>query len=95
MTQILPTSSAINCTKLLNDEPLCRSVIAHAYGRNLQFADVRAQIELRINSSFECHGEPHVLRDCAVTELVDMAPGEIRIARDLLGHSQLRTTEKR
>lgn len=37
---------------------------------------------------------PHLFRDCAVTELVDMAPQEIGIAPDLLGHRSLQTTQK-
>jgi integrase/recombinase XerD len=37
---------------------------------------------------------PHLFRDCAVTELVDCAPEEIGIAPDLLGHADLRTTQR-
>jgi integrase len=37
---------------------------------------------------------PHLFRDIAVTELVDGAPEEIGIAPDLLGHADLRTTQR-
>ena len=37
---------------------------------------------------------PHLFRDCAVTELVDVAPEQVGIAADLLGHADFRTTRK-
>jgi integrase len=37
---------------------------------------------------------PHLFRHCAVTGLVDMAPEDIAIAPDLLGHASLQTTQQ-
>jgi integrase/recombinase XerD len=49
---------------------------------------------LRTRQAFGNAIWPHLFRDCAVTELVDCAPEEIGIAPDLLGHADLRTTQR-
>jgi integrase len=64
------------------------------WGRPLRSAAVRNQIELRTKKAFGAPIWPHLFRDCAVTELVDVAPSEIGIAPDLLGHAGLQTTRK-
>jgi integrase len=55
---------------------------------------IRHQIEARTAAAFGRHVWPHLFRDCAVTELVDIAPEEIGIAAGLLGHARLETTQK-
>jgi integrase len=57
-------------------------------------AAIRQQIEARTRQAFGKAIWPHLFRDCAVTELVDVAPEEIGIAPDLLGHADLQTTRK-
>ena len=49
---------------------------------------------LRTREAFGKSICPHLFRDIAVTELVDVAPEEIGIAPDLLGHADLKTTQK-
>jgi integrase/recombinase XerD len=63
-------------------------------GRRMRAADIRQQIKQRTKAAFGLEVWPHLFRDCAVTELVDMAPGEIGIAADLLGHTSLQTTTR-
>lgn len=55
---------------------------------------IRSQIESHTRQAFAKAIWPHLFRDCAVTELVDCAPEEIRIAPDLLGHADLGTTRR-
>ena len=64
------------------------------YGRPMHSAAIRHQIESRTEQAFGNAIWPHLFRDCAVTELVDIAPEEIGIAPDLLGHAHLQTTKK-
>jgi hypothetical protein len=54
---------------------------------------IRTQIESRTTEAFGKPIYPHLLRDIAVTELVDFAPDEIAIAPDPLGHADLRITQ--
>ncbi len=63
-------------------------------GRPLSVGAIQRQIALRTEHAFGKSIRPHLFRDCAVTELVDVAPEEIGIAHDLLGHAGLRTTQK-
>jgi integrase/recombinase XerD len=64
------------------------------YGRPIRSRSIRDQIELRTREAFGQAVWPHLFRDCAVTELVDVAPEEIGIAPDLLGHADLQTTRR-
>ena len=47
-------------------------------GKPLGSAAIRVQIEQRTKAAFGRAVWPHLFRDCAVTELVDLAPEEIR-----------------
>ena len=64
------------------------------WGQSMSSAAIRQQIKLRTRHAFGKAIWPHLFRDCAVTELVDVAPQEIGIAADLLGHRSLETTQK-
>ena len=64
------------------------------FGTPLGSAAIRVQIEQRTKTAFGRAVWPHLFRDCAVTELVDLAPEEIGVAADLLGHTGLQTTQK-
>jgi integrase len=64
------------------------------WGRPLSCAAIRHQIEARTQRAFGRAVWPHLFRHCAVSELVDVAPEEIGIASDLLGHADLRTTSR-
>ena len=64
------------------------------FGTPLGSAAIRVQIEQRTKAAFGRAVWPHLFRDCAVTELVDLAPEEIGVAADLLGHAGLQTTQK-
>jgi integrase/recombinase XerD len=55
---------------------------------------IRRQIERYTRQAFGKPIWPHLFRHYAVTELVDSAPDEIAIAPDLLGHADLKTTQK-
>jgi integrase len=64
------------------------------WGRPMTSKAIQRQIAWRTEQAFGKAIRPHLFRDCAVTELVDVAPEEIGIAPDLLGHADLRTTRK-
>jgi integrase/recombinase XerD len=63
-------------------------------GRPMSRGAIQRQIVQRTSEAFGKSIYPHLFRDIAVTELVDCAPEEIGIAPDLLGHADLRTTQK-
>jgi integrase/recombinase XerD len=63
-------------------------------GRPAAASAIRHQIKGHTKRAFGRAIWPHLFRDCAVTELVHLAPEEIALAADLLGHSDLRTTRK-
>ena len=48
----------------------------------------------RTEATFGHAINPHLFRDCAATSLAIEDPGHVRVARDLLGHSRLDTTEQ-
>jgi hypothetical protein len=64
------------------------------FGTPMLAASISHQIRKRTRAAFGRHVWAHLFRDIAVTELVDMAPEEIGIAPDLLGHADLQTTKK-
>jgi integrase/recombinase XerD len=64
------------------------------HGQPMSSKAVRHQIKLRTEHAFGRAIWPHLFRDIAVSELVDIAPEEIGIAPDLLGHTSLATTQK-
>jgi integrase len=63
-------------------------------GKPLSSGGIQRLIAERTREAFGKPIYPHLFRDIAVTELVDFAPDEIAIAPDLLGHADLRTTQK-
>jgi integrase len=64
------------------------------WGQPMSIKAIQRQIWLRTRQAFGKGICPHLFRDIAVTELVDVAPEEIGIAADLLGHADLRTTRR-
>lgn len=64
------------------------------WGRIMKSSAIREQIKARTKHAFGKPVWPHLFRDCAATELVDIAPDQIGIAPDVLGHRSLATTQK-
>lgn len=64
------------------------------FGLPMSSAAIWCQTKLRTKAAFGKGIWPHLFRDCAVTELVDMAPQDIGMAPDLLGHRDFATTKK-
>jgi integrase/recombinase XerD len=71
-----------------------RRLWVDAWGRSMTAKAIRTQIKLHTRRAFGRHVWPHLFRHCAVTGLVDLAPEQIAIAPDLLGHASLQTTQK-
>jgi integrase len=63
-------------------------------GKPLSSGGIERLIATRTGDAFGKPIYPHLFRTIAATELVDFAPDEIAIAPDLLGHADLRTTQK-
>ncbi|MFL5331919.1 MAG: tyrosine-type recombinase/integrase [Geminicoccaceae bacterium] len=57
-------------------------------------AAIQNQLELRTRASFGRAISRHTFRHCAVSELVELAPEQVGLAADLLGHASFRTTRK-
>jgi integrase len=55
---------------------------------------IYAAITRRTRQAFGTAVNPHLFRDCAATTIALRAPEQIGVARDLLGHSSLTTTER-
>ena len=89
-----PAGIAINCTRQARPTAPAAGSGSAASGQPLGSAAIRVQIEQRTKAAFGRAVWPHLFRDCAVTELVDLAPEEIGVAADLLGHAGLQTTQK-
>lgn len=64
------------------------------WGQAMSSSSVRSQINKRTIDAFGANVWPHLFRACAVTGLVDIAPDQIAIAPDLLGHTTSQTTRK-
>jgi site-specific recombinase XerC len=64
------------------------------WGHAMSGRAIQRQIAWRTKQAFGKAIRPHLFRDIAVTELVDSAPDDMGIAPDLLGHADLRTTQK-
>jgi integrase len=63
-------------------------------GKPLSSGGIERLIAARTGEAFGKPIYPHLFRAIAVTDLVDFAPDKIAIAPDLLGHADLRTTQK-
>lgn len=61
--------------------------------RPLSGQAIYAAISARTRAAFGHAVNPHLFRDCAATTIAISAPDRIGIARDLLGHASLTTTE--
>jgi integrase/recombinase XerD len=64
------------------------------WGLPFSAAGIRTQIKLRTKGTFGEAVWPHLFRHCAVTELVDLAPDDIGVTPDLLGHGSLAVTQR-
>ena len=68
------------------------ATLARPFGRAMTSHAIHAR-SLAHRQAFGNAVWPHLFRDCAVTELVDCAPEEIRIAPDLLATQACRPPE--
>ena len=64
------------------------------FGTPIGAAAIRRQVTVHTREAFGQHVWPHLFRDCAVTELADLAPEQLASVADLLGHSNLQTTAR-
>jgi integrase len=63
-------------------------------GRAITGQAIYDAITPRTRAAFGRAINPHLFRDCAVTTIAMAAPDRIGVARDLLGHASLATTEQ-
>lgn len=61
--------------------PLCRSTLAH-------------HIKRHTRAAFGAHINPHWFRDCTATDIAIMHPEQIGLVPPLLGHTDLKTSER-
>lgn len=64
------------------------------WGTTMGEAAIRVQIENRTKHAFGKHVWPHLFRTIAATGFVDEAPDDAVMIADLLGHSDLKTSQK-
>lgn len=64
------------------------------WGTSMGEAAIRTQIEKRTKEAFGKHVWPHLFRTIAATGFVDFAPEKVVLVADLLGHTNMRTSEK-
>jgi integrase/recombinase XerD len=72
----------------------CAALWLNPYGGALSYAAIGLIIGRHFTSRLGFHISPHDARDAAATTWALSAPDQIGVARDLLGHSDLRTTTK-
>jgi site-specific recombinase XerD len=63
-------------------------------GTQLAEESIKGAINRRTRHAFGKHIPPHLFRDAAVTSLIQDAPESARLASGVLGHSDVRITEK-
>ena len=73
--------------------PACAALWVSDKGGTLVYGAI-GQVFTRLSSRLGFHITPHNARDAAATTWAISAPGQIGIARDLLAHSDLRTTTR-
>jgi len=64
------------------------------WGKPMEAAAIRAQIEKRTRDTFGRHVWPHLARSIAATSFVDHDPDMVTLVPDLLGHSDHHTAHK-
>jgi integrase/recombinase XerD len=69
-----------------------RALWAGLKGRGLGGQAIYDTIAARTKTAFGHVVNPHLFRDCAATTIAIAQPGQIGVARDLLGHTSLHTT---
>jgi integrase/recombinase XerD len=74
--------------------PMCKALWISAKGGALSYSAIWGVITRHTASRLGIHVAPHDVRDAAATTWALAAPEHIGIARDLLAHSDLRTTTK-
>ena len=81
------------CRRAPRTEPTMRLWVA-ATGTPLQEASLYARVVKLTQAAFGRPINPHLFRDCAATSLAIEDPAHVRITKDILGHSTLRTSER-
>jgi integrase len=79
--------------RILND-PKCKALWVSPRGGALRDGAIGAIVSRHTVAVLGIRLTPHETRDAAATTWALAAPGQIGISRDLLSHSDLRTTEK-
>lgn len=79
--------------RILNDAT-CKALWVSPKGGALRYGAIGDIISRHTTAVMGIRLTPHDMRDAAATTWALAAPGEIGISRDLLSHSDLRTTEK-
>jgi integrase/recombinase XerD len=69
-----------------------RALWAGRKGCGLRAAAVHGAITARTKAALGRPVSPHLFRDCAATTIAIARPGQVGVARDLLGHASLATT---
>jgi integrase/recombinase XerD len=60
----------------------------------MPYWSVEKQLKAWTRKAFGHAVNPHLFRDCAATSIALAAPAGMHIARDVLGHASLKTTEQ-
>ena len=69
-----------------------RALWAGFNGRGLGGKAIHGAVSARSKTAFGHAVNPHLFRDCAATTIAIVQPGQIGVARDLLGHASIDTT---
>jgi site-specific recombinase XerD len=67
---------------------------ASAKGRPMTAEAIYARVCLHTQTAFGRSINPHLFRDCLATDIAIHDPGHVRIAAHMLGHADLRTTDR-
>jgi integrase len=76
------------------DDPKCRALWVSPKGGALRDGAIGAIVSRHTAAILNIRLTPHDARDAAATTWAVAAPGQIGVSRDLLSHSDLRTTGK-
>jgi integrase/recombinase XerD len=97
----MPSSLVAHFLRYVNDvRPRFLGATMHDFvwcsmkGRALQADGIYQMITKRTMEAFGKPVHPHLIRDIAATSIAMDRPEQVQLARDLLGHASLKTTER-
>jgi integrase len=93
LDQYLAIHRPVLCRRSRNGNVTTRLWVTST-GRPLQVGAVHKQVVKLTRARFGHPINPHLFRDCAATSIAENDPEHVRITKEILGHTTLKTSER-